>query len=481
MEPRAERMSQPDQRVIVTTDPELDDLNSMLRLLLYSNEIDLVGLVYSSSQHHFAGDAARGLDPHRWPAADEPWHIDRALDRYELAYPNLVRHDPSYPAPQTLRDMTCTGNIVNVGEMDVETPGSDLIAQVLLDNDPRPVFVQAWGGTNTIARALRSIEEVHSASPDWDVVSARIAAKTVITSFGFQDSTFEDYIAPTWPSIEHRQVSTMVWGYFAWDVLPADQQHYLGAEWTRSNVSRVGPIGAAYRVWGDGMQMATGFDDEDYFGVADNSVKELKDAGYLVWCPPRPAGSWISEGDSSNFALHIDNGLRSWEHPNYGGWGGRQPQVPGQTARWDSELARDIAPDGSQPKDFHAWRWFEAFQNDFAARLRWSVTDDACQANHHPTLRVVQGLAISADAGSSLALQAEVSDPDGDAVEVVWWPYGEAGTCQSEVLIEGSGLAIAVQIPSNASSGETIHVIAEATDDGVPALKRYARVIITIR
>lgn len=32
-------------RTIVTTDPELDDLNSMLRLLLYANEIDIVGLV----------------------------------------------------------------------------------------------------------------------------------------------------------------------------------------------------------------------------------------------------------------------------------------------------------------------------------------------------------------------------------------------------------------------------------------------------
>jgi hypothetical protein len=35
-------------RTVITTDPELDDLNSMLRLLLYSNEINIVGLIYSS-------------------------------------------------------------------------------------------------------------------------------------------------------------------------------------------------------------------------------------------------------------------------------------------------------------------------------------------------------------------------------------------------------------------------------------------------
>src|SRR5690625_3585664 len=63
-------------RVIVTTDPELDDLNSMLRLLLYSNEIDIAALVYSASQFHHAGDFTKGIRPHRWPAPGEKWHID---------------------------------------------------------------------------------------------------------------------------------------------------------------------------------------------------------------------------------------------------------------------------------------------------------------------------------------------------------------------------------------------------------------------
>jgi hypothetical protein len=46
----------PAARIIVTTDPELDDLNSMLRLLLYSNEIDIAALVYSASNFHHQGD-----------------------------------------------------------------------------------------------------------------------------------------------------------------------------------------------------------------------------------------------------------------------------------------------------------------------------------------------------------------------------------------------------------------------------------------
>ena len=43
-------------RTIVTTDGEIDDVNSYIRLLLYSNEFNIEGLVYSSSMWHYKGD-----------------------------------------------------------------------------------------------------------------------------------------------------------------------------------------------------------------------------------------------------------------------------------------------------------------------------------------------------------------------------------------------------------------------------------------
>src|SRR5215203_5929469 len=43
-------------RTIVTTDGEVDDQDSFIRLLLYSNEFNIQGLVYSSSQWHYKGD-----------------------------------------------------------------------------------------------------------------------------------------------------------------------------------------------------------------------------------------------------------------------------------------------------------------------------------------------------------------------------------------------------------------------------------------
>ena len=43
-------------RTIVTTDPELDDTNSLVRFLLYAGEVETEGLIYASSQFHWRGD-----------------------------------------------------------------------------------------------------------------------------------------------------------------------------------------------------------------------------------------------------------------------------------------------------------------------------------------------------------------------------------------------------------------------------------------
>ena len=43
-------------RTIVTTDPELDDSNSLVRYLLCSGDFDTEGLIYASSEFHWKGD-----------------------------------------------------------------------------------------------------------------------------------------------------------------------------------------------------------------------------------------------------------------------------------------------------------------------------------------------------------------------------------------------------------------------------------------
>src|SRR2546430_13424717 len=54
-------------RVVITTDPELDDSNSLVRYLLYSADFQTEGLIYASSQFHWKGDdkGTRWLVPGR--------------------------------------------------------------------------------------------------------------------------------------------------------------------------------------------------------------------------------------------------------------------------------------------------------------------------------------------------------------------------------------------------------------------------------
>src|SRR5699024_8258265 len=76
-------------RTVITTDGEVDDMNSVIRYLLYANEMDLEGIVLTSSMYHYAGDEEEGIEPFRWTGKD--WLYDM-IDAYEEAYPNLTKH-----------------------------------------------------------------------------------------------------------------------------------------------------------------------------------------------------------------------------------------------------------------------------------------------------------------------------------------------------------------------------------------------------
>ena len=470
-------------RVVVTTDPELDDLNSMLRFLLYSNELEVEGLVYASSQFHWAGDPDAGVAPHRWPAPGDRLHIDEAVDRYAQVHENLTRHAEGYPTPEALRAVIAVGNVAVLGEYAADTPGSDLVKRVLLDDDDRPVFLGCWGGPSTVARALRSIEQEHRDSPAWERVHAQVSRKAVITAFGEQDPTFAEYIRPTWPDIEFREVATTTWGYFARTVVLPEHLEYLSADWMRTHVSEVGPVGQSYRVWGDGKQMAPG-DVEDYFGLSGLTSDELRALGYEVWMPPQEAGSWISEGDSSNFALLLGNGLRSWQDATWGGWGGRQVRSATDPRTWSAAGVRDVGPDGVPRDDWSTARWFEQIQLDFAARMRWTVSPRYADANHAPVVHVPAGdLDRTVRPGEQVRLVGTATDPDGDAVQAAWWCYAEAGTYPGPVRVvrgpEGDP-DWTVTVPDDARPGDTVHLIFEARDDGTPAMTSYARVVLTV-
>lgn len=144
-------------RTIITQDAEVDDQNSLRHILLYANDIEIQGIVQTSSIFHWKGqpgktgpsDKADYDQPYRWTGVK--WMQD-VMDDYAVDYKHLVTHDGNYPFPDHLRNLIKVGNIGYPGEMDASTPGSELIREKILDDDPRPLYIQVWGGTNTIAQ-----------------------------------------------------------------------------------------------------------------------------------------------------------------------------------------------------------------------------------------------------------------------------------------------------------------------------------------
>lgn len=186
-------------RTVITTDGEVDDMNSVIRALLYANDMDIEGIVLTSSVYHYAGNEEAGVEPFRWTGTQ--WIYD-FLDDYEAVYDNLKSHDENYPEPDYLRSVTKIGNISNKGEMEEVTEGSEFLKEFFLDDDSNPLYVQTWGGTNTTARALKSIEEEYQDSDEWDTIQQKICDKLVLYIILDQDESYGEYIAKNWPELK---------------------------------------------------------------------------------------------------------------------------------------------------------------------------------------------------------------------------------------------------------------------------------------
>ncbi len=437
----------PRPRLIVLTDigNEPDDAESMVRLLLYSNDIEIEGLVASTSRH-------LPRDPH-------PELIEQRIAAYGTVLGNLRRHDPRYPDAAWLRARLRAGSPVygmsGVGK-GKDTAASRLIIAAVDRPDPRPVWIAAWGGAADLAQALWTVRAERS--PE---AVERFVARLRVYSISDQDD------AGPWARAYFPKLfwETGIHGFTRYQLatwtgisapLPGADQGPVSKEWLERNIRAKGPLGALY---------------------------------------PLPA--YIMEGDTPSFLSLIPNGLSVPERPDWGGWGGRYDRLSDGLGLWTTTTDTVRGSDGQTYSTPQAtiWRWRSAFQNDFAARMQWSVTPDYGQANHapRPVLNGRAGLEpveIAACPGRPVTLSAAgSSDPDGNALTYRWRWYREA-----------SGL-FAPDLKLSAETGETVtatlgdtahvdqfappaayrlHVILEVSDDGAPQLTRYRRAIITV-
>jgi hypothetical protein len=472
-------------RTIVTTDGEIDDVDSYIRLLLYSNEFNIEGLVYSSSMWHYKGDG-RGTKfisememtkkmygektDLRWPGV--AWMQD-LIDAYEKVYPVLSTHADGFPAANYLRSLIKVGNIDFEGEMEKVTEGSEFIKNKLLDETSQPIYLQVWGGTNTIARALRSIEEQYKKTDRWNVIYKKVSSKAIIYAILDQDATYKKYVSIYWPDIKVYYNSHQFWCLaYPWKRAVNEQLHYLleGKFMSEHIINDHGPLTKKYYSYGDGQKQEG--DDEHIHGDL-SKIKTGQWGSFQQY-------DFISEGDSPAFLHLVNVGLDNLENPEYGGWGGRLKQSATNPNRWeDGNDMMDYNP-LSQKMDlaYPQIRWLEALQMDFAARADWCVKDYK-NANHPPIVSLDHSNVLMAKANEKIQLKGKATDPDNNKLIFRWWQYEEAATYKAKIEIQNANSANAsVVIPSNIKKGETIHLILEVSDDGAPKLTRYKRVIL---
>jgi len=224
-----------------------------------------------------------------------------------------------------------------------------------------------------------------------------------------------------------------------------------------------------------------------------------------------PERKWKYEGDTPAFLYLLPVGLNDPEQMTQGGWGGRfnadRTLNPGSFSKQYAELQKKFqdfsmyteAPDSWRYKSqiytstyAGLFRWRKAFQNDFAARMDWTLKPYD-EANHPPRV-VLNGdkslgiLHVKAEAGELVKLDATGStDPDGDGLVFRWLYYPEPGTYGQRHDLDAveigdcENVKAALKVPEDIDTDETIHIILAVTDMGEPPLTRYRRLIVTGR
>jgi hypothetical protein len=459
-------------RLIVLSDigNEPDDQMSLVRLLLYSNEIDIEAMIAGTST---------------WQKrAIHPETMRTLVAAYGRVRDNLLLHSQGWPTAadldrrvfsgQTGYGMAATGS-------GLASEGARAILAAATRDDPRPLWISIWGGANTLAQAL--IEARATLAPN---ALAQLISRLRVYSISDQDDA-GPWIRREFPSLYYiAQPSTQdgsEYYYATWTGISGDAYYRNGAgadsttvtnEWLDSHVRAKGPLGKVY-----------------------------------------PRFMFIMEGDTPSYLGLIDNGLNAYRRPDWGGWGGRYLyRTPrGETnpiwTQGGDMFSRVTSQDtvrGADGREYISdqatiWRWREAFQNDFAARMDWTVADFA-HANHQP-VAVVNGddgkaaILIDVKVGQPVTLDASHStDPDGHKLHFSWFHYAEAGAVGNtlaDVKIENADQPVARVTATAACRQQWLprgpscpgpgvaHVILAVSDEGSPRLTSYRRVILTVR
>ncbi|WP_435355406.1 nucleoside hydrolase-like domain-containing protein [Emticicia sp. SJ17W-69] len=444
-------------RVIVLTDieNEPDDAMSTVRFLTYSNQFDIEGLIATTSIHQKNKVAS--------------WRLKEIVEAYGKVQPNLSLHEEGYQSAEKLLSLIKDGR-PNYGMQAVgngmDSDGSELIIKSVDRADSRPVWVLVWGGPNCLAQALWKVKNTRNAKE-----IEKFVAKLRVYTISDQDDS-GPWLRKTFPELFYIASPGFHalggYHYATWTGISGDKFHgrFAGGNfstvtntWLDKHIRSKGPLGKQY-----------------------------------------PFATFLMEGDSPSFMYLINNGLGNSEHPNWGSWGGRYEFYQPRTEKWFLEPETRPLYTNAEDEVFGVdsswhtsnkatiWRWRDAFQNDFEARMDWTIKPYK-EANHPPFVKINNEKYIKAKVGDKINLSAEGStDPDGNILSYKWFYYPEVGTFSISTARTGNPLKIEdadkekawFRVPQSTRLG-TIHIILAVTDNGIPSLTRYERIIVDVQ
>lgn len=424
---------------------EPDDMESMVRLMTYADQIEIEGLITTIGWN---------CDPYPTEWADSLW---RVIDAYEHDLPNQMKRSRQktflplseedgrqtigyWPSATYLRSRVAMGSTragIGVIGDDNRSAGSDLIIRLVDEDDDRPLWVAAWGGANTLAQAIWQVQQERAPEQ----------VKTFLNKLRVYTITDQDmvyamrmnraYSSHQWMRREFANDLLFIWDESAW--LSQCELGSKGWQQYTTLIQGKGQLGKVYPTY--------------KYGV---------------------------EGDTPSWLHILPNGLHAPSDPRQAGWAGC--------------FRRDMCPDSltiawinwRQPQKTISRQYEETFYpdifNDFAARMEWA---DTGRGNINPVVIVNEDYSLSpvlltTTSGQKVDLDASASyDPNDDKLSFRWWIQSDIGNCPQDVILSGKDSHAILTIPNTTQEAE-IHVICEVHDNGSIPLAAYRRIIIKI-
>ena len=430
---------------IAPADVEPDDMESMVRLMAYADLFEIEALITSVGWN---------CDPYplEWSQ-----YMYRVIDAYSKDLPQLMKRSGQqtflskakeegqqplgyWPCADYIRSRAVMGSmyggIRSIGEHN-DSPGSELLIRLADEDDPRPIYVAAWGGANTLAQAIWRVKQTRTADEVSDFVK-----KFRIYTITDQDMDYAHRMdrarsSHQWLRRDYSEDLQFIWDEGAWQ-----EQCELGKRHWQQHKDHIQGKGALGREY--------------------------------------PDYKWGVEGDTPSFLYVMPNGLNDPEDPRQAGWAGYHERglcADSLTTAWTSwqEPVRSISVGYKQ-------RFYPDELNDFMARMQWA---DEGRGNRNPQVVIgssksIKPVHIKTKAGETVRLDASrSSDPDGDNLTFNWWQQPEIGTIKA-IINDANSPVATVLIPADAA-GQTLHVICEVHDNGPFRLVAYRRIIIKMQ